>query len=36
VEGYPTFEKRLGAVAVFAANVTTKNLQAAKRQAQEA
>ena len=35
VEGYPAFEKRLGAVAVFATNVTTKNLQAAKRQAQE-
>ena len=35
VEGYPAFEKRLGAVAVFATNVTTRNLQAAKRQAQE-
>ncbi len=34
VEGYPAFEKRLGAVAVFATNVTTKNLQAAKREAQ--
>jgi len=35
VEGYPAFEKRLGAVAVFATNVTTKNLQAARRQTQE-
>jgi hypothetical protein len=35
VEGYPAFEKRLGAVAVFATNVTTKNLQAAKREAQQ-
>ena len=35
VEGYPAFEKRLGAVAVFATNVTTKALQAAQRRAQE-
>jgi hypothetical protein len=35
VEGYPAFEKRLGAVAVFATNVTTKNLQAARRREQE-
>jgi hypothetical protein len=34
VEGYPAFDKRLGAVAVFATSVTTKNLQAAKREAQ--
>jgi hypothetical protein len=32
VEGYPAFEKRLGAVVVFATQVTTKNLQAAKRE----
>ncbi len=35
VEGYPAFEKRLGAVAVFATNVTTKALQAAQRRTQE-
>ncbi len=35
VEGYPAFEKRLGAVAVFATNVTTKVLQAAQRRVQE-
>ncbi len=35
VEGYPAFEKRLGAVAVFATNVTTKALQAALRRAEE-
>jgi len=34
LEGYPVFDKRLGAMAVFATNVTTKNLQAAQRQAQ--
>ncbi len=34
VEGYPAFEKRLGAVAVFATNVTTKTLQAAQRRTQ--
>ncbi len=36
VEGFPAFEKRLGAVAVFATNVTTKALQAAQRRAPEA
>jgi hypothetical protein len=35
VEGYPVFEKRLGAMAVFTTFVTTKNLQAAKRQTQQ-
>ncbi len=35
VEGYPAFEKRLGAVAVYATNVTTRNLQAAQRREQE-
>jgi hypothetical protein len=35
LEGYPVFEKRLGATAVFTTFVTTKNLQAAKRQAQQ-
>jgi hypothetical protein len=35
VEGYPAFEKRLGAVSVFATNVTTRNLQAAHRREQE-
>ncbi len=34
VEGYPAFEKRLGAVAVFATNVTTKTLPAAQRRTQ--
>jgi hypothetical protein len=32
VEGYPVFEKRLGAMVVLATNVTTKNLQTAKRE----
>ena len=31
VEGYPVFEKRLGAMVVLATNATTKNLQAARR-----
>jgi len=31
IEGYPAFEKRLGAMVVFCQQVTTKNLQAAKR-----
>ncbi len=31
VEGYPVFEKRLGAMVVLVTNATTKNLQAAKR-----
>jgi hypothetical protein len=31
VEGYPVFEKRLGAMVVLVTNVTTKNLQAARR-----
>jgi hypothetical protein len=35
VVGYPVFEKRLGAMAVFTTFVTTKNLQAAKRQTQQ-
>jgi hypothetical protein len=35
LEGYPVFEKRLGAMAVFTTFVTTKNLQATKRQAQQ-
>jgi hypothetical protein len=35
VEGYPVFDKRLGALAVFATFVTTKNLQAVQRQEQE-
>jgi hypothetical protein len=34
IEGYPAFDKRLEAITVFAMNVTTKNLQAARRQAQ--
>jgi hypothetical protein len=34
VEGYPVFDKRLEAMVVFAMNVTTKNLQAARREAQ--
>ena len=34
VEGYPVFDKRLGAMSVFAMNVTTKLLQAAKREGQ--
>jgi hypothetical protein len=34
LEGYPVFDKRLGAMAVFATNVTTKNLQVARREAQ--
>ena len=34
LEGYPVFDRRLGAMAVFATNVTTKNLQAARREAQ--
>jgi hypothetical protein len=32
LEGYPVLDKRLGAVAVFATSVTTKNLQAAARE----
>jgi hypothetical protein len=32
VEGYPIFEKRLGAIVVLTTSVTTKNLQAAKRE----
>ena len=32
VEGYPVFEKRLGAMVVLTTNVTTKNLQVAKRE----
>ncbi len=32
VEGYPAFEKRLGAMVVLTTGVTTKNLQAAKRE----
>lgn len=35
LEGYPTFDKRLGALTVFVTFVTTKNLQATQRQAQE-
>jgi hypothetical protein len=35
VEGYPAFDKRLGVVVVFATNVTTKNMQAAKHDAQQ-
>jgi hypothetical protein len=31
LEGYPVFEKRLGAMVVLVTNATTKNLQAAKR-----
>jgi hypothetical protein len=35
VEGYPAFDKRLGALVVFATSVATvKNLQAARREAQ--
>ncbi len=36
VEGLPVLDKRLGTVAVFAQGVTTKLLQAAKREAQRA
>jgi hypothetical protein len=36
VEGLPVLDKRLGTIAVFAQNVTTKLLQAAKREAQQA
>jgi hypothetical protein len=36
VEGLPVLDKRLGTIAVFAQNVTTKRLQQAKREAQKA
>ena len=36
VEGLPVLDKRLGTVAIFAQSVTTKLLQAAKREAQKA
>ena len=32
VEGYPVFEKRLGAMVVLVSSATTKNLQATARQ----
>ncbi|HMR67018.1 MAG TPA: hypothetical protein PKE64_23660, partial [Anaerolineae bacterium] len=35
VEGLPVLDKRLGTIAVFAQNVTTKRLQQAKREAQK-
>lgn len=34
VEGYPTFDERIKTVAVFSIHVTTRKLQAAKREAQ--
>ncbi len=34
VEGYSTFDKKLGVIAVFAINTTTKMIQAARREAQ--
>ena len=34
VEGYPQMDVKTGSIAVFATNVTTKNLQAAKRKAE--
>jgi len=36
VEGLPVLDKRLGTVAIFTQSVTTKLLQAAKREAQKA
>jgi hypothetical protein len=35
VDGYPFFDKRLGAMAVFAQSVTTKLIQAARREEQK-
>ena len=35
VEGYPSFDKRLKNMTVFAQSVTTKELQRAKREAQQ-